>query len=99
MNSFLDDLTLEQLDSDALDLAELISIDAFKKIVEVYGGSGSLYIPSFATLRAGLRNQKLVQDYQAGLKVKHLTRKYHVSESLVYKIIRDYKAQEAAQDG
>ena len=62
MNSFLDDLTLEQLDGDALDLAELIGIDAFKKIVEVYGGSGSLYIPSFATLRAGLRNQKLVQD-------------------------------------
>ena len=74
-------------------------MDAFKKLVEVYGGSGSLYIPSFATLRAGLRNQKLVQDYQAGSKVKHLTRKYHVSESLVYKIIRDYKAQEAAQDG
>ena len=99
MNSFLYDRTLEQLDGDALDLAELIGIYAFKKIVEVYGGSGSLYIPSFATLRAGLRNQKLVQDYQAGLKVKHLTRKYHVSESLVYKIIRDYKAQEAAQDG
>ncbi len=31
MNSFLDDLTLEQLDGDALDLAELIGIDAFKK--------------------------------------------------------------------
>ena len=58
MNSFLDDLTLEQLDGDALDLAELIGIDAFKKIVEVYGGSGSLYIPSFATLRAWLRNLK-----------------------------------------
>ena len=99
MNSFLDDLTLEQLDGDALDLAELIGIAAFKNIVEVYGRYGPLYIPSFATLRAGLRNQKLVQDYQAGLKVKHLTRKYHVSESLVYKIIRDYKAQEAAQDG
>ena len=28
MNSFLDDLTLEQLDGDALDLAELIGIDA-----------------------------------------------------------------------
>ena len=99
MNSFLDDLTLEQLDGDSRELAEVIGMDAFKKLVEVYGGSGALYIPSFATLRAGLRNQKLVQDYQAGSKVKHLTRKYHVSESLVYKIIRDYKAQEAAQDG
>ena len=79
MNSFLDDLTLEQLDGDSRELAEVIGMDAFKKLVEVYGGSGSLYIPSFATLRAGLRNQKLVQDYQAGSKVKHLTRKYHVS--------------------
>lgn len=76
MNSFLDDLTLEQLDGDSRELAEVIGMDAFKKLVEVYGGSGSLYIPSFATLRAGLRNQKLVQDYQAGSKVKYHARSY-----------------------
>ena len=46
MNSFLDDLTLEQLDGDSRELAEVIGMDAFKKLVEVYGGSGSLYIPS-----------------------------------------------------
>lgn len=39
MDPFLDNLTLEQLDGDAFDLAELIGMDAFKKLVEVYGGS------------------------------------------------------------
>lgn len=70
MNSFLDDLTLEQLDGDSRELAEVIGMDAFKKLVEVYGGSGSLYIPSFATLRAGLRNQKIGSGLSSGLKSK-----------------------------
>lgn len=30
MNSFLDDLTLEQLDGDSRELAEVIGMDAFK---------------------------------------------------------------------
>ena len=39
MNPFLDTLTIEQLDGESLELAEVIGIEAFKKLIAVYGGS------------------------------------------------------------
>lgn len=99
MNSFLDDLTLEQLDGDALDLAELVGIDAFKKLVEVYGGSSVLYVPNFTNLRVTVRDRQLMQEYHSGKTVKQLARKYQLSERRVRQIIQRYKVQEAVQDG
>lgn len=99
MNSFLEDLTLEQLDGDSRELAEVIGIDAFKKLVEVYGGSSILYVPNFTNLRVTVRDRRLVQEYNSGKTVKQLARKYQLSERRVHQIIQGYKAQEAAQDG
>ncbi len=99
MNSFLDDLTPEQLDGDSRELAEVIGIDAFKKLVEVYGGSSILYVPNFANLRVTVRDRRLTQEYNSGKTVKQLARKYQLSERRVHQIIQGYKAQEAAQDG
>lgn len=99
MDPFLDNLTLEQLDGDAFDLAELIGMDAFKKLVEVYGGSSILYVPTFAKLRNAARDRQLLQEYQSRKNLKHLARKFQMSERRARQIIHDYKAQEAAQDG
>ena len=41
----IEDITLEQLNGDQHDLAELIGIDAYKKLVKYYGG-GFVYVLS-----------------------------------------------------
>lgn len=51
----LEELTLEDIPKTHKDIAEYIGIDAFKKLVELLGGS-SLYIPKEASLTRPIRN-------------------------------------------
>lgn len=100
MNSFIDDLTPEQLDGDSRELAEVIGIEAFKKLVEVYGGSSVLYVPNFIkfTRYCGC-DRRACAGIQFGQNSEAAGRKYQLSERRVHQIIQRYKVQEAAQDG
>ena len=87
MNPFLDTLTIEQLDGESLELAEVIGIEAFKKLIAVYGGSRVLYIPTLVKLRTSMRDRQLIRDYQGGEKTRRLAQKYQISERRVRQII------------
>lgn len=45
MDKFLDELTIEDLKGETQELAETIGLDAFKRLVQAYNGTGRLYIP------------------------------------------------------
>ena len=43
-NELLNELKLEDLQGEARELAETIGMDAFRRLVDVYGGTGRVYI-------------------------------------------------------
>lgn len=85
---YLDELTMEHLNGEALYLAETIGMDAFKRLISVYGSSGRLYIPAVSTLTAPIRNRHLYEDFQNGATIYELAAKYGLGESSVRNIIR-----------
>lgn len=87
IDSFLKNLTMEQLEGDSLELAQVIGIEAFRKLVAVYGGSQYVYIPRFTTLRCDARNQQILADYRSGATCNMLAKKYHLSNRFIRFII------------
>ena len=98
MDPFLDALTLEQLEGDSREFAEVIGMEPIKKLVAVYGGSGVLYIPNLVKLRTGVRDRQLIREYQGGVKIGHLARKYQISERRVRQIILKYNQLKKDED-
>ena len=45
-NELLKELQLEDLSGSARELAELVGMEAFLNLVDVYGGSSNLYVPT-----------------------------------------------------
>lgn len=87
IDSFLKDLTMEQLEGDTQELAQVIGMDAFRKLVAIYGGSECVYIPRLSTLRCNVRNQQMLKDYRSGATYNMLALKYHLSNRSVRLII------------
>lgn len=85
-------LTLEDLQGEARDLAELIGMDAFRKLVSVYGGTGRMYIPQPDMLLIPVRDAKIREEYD-GSNIYELCRKWDLSEGYVRKIVAE-KANE-----
>lgn len=52
MDKFLDELTIEDLKGETQELAETIGLDAFKRLVQAYNGTGRLYIPQLSRITA-----------------------------------------------
>lgn len=80
----LEELTLEDISKTHKDIAEYIGIDAFKKLVELLGGS-SLYIPKEASLTRPIRNRVIREKFNGDYRV--LARKYDISETQVRNIV------------
>ena len=56
-NELLNELKLEDLQGEARELAETIGMDAFRRLVDVYGGTGRVYIPqALSSVRSQSRN-------------------------------------------
>lgn len=89
MTDFLDELTMEQLNCKTQLLAETLGMDAFKRMLRVYDGTGNLHIPSLSTLTAPIRNEHLYEDYMRGASILDLAAKYELGESMIRKIIKE----------
>ena len=85
----LDDLHLEDLQPDAMELAEVVGMDAFKAIVCYCGGS-NLYVPSLSTILIKSRNRKIIQEYN-GFNQKQLARIYGMSQRHIKNIVNENK--------
>lgn len=81
-------LTLEDLSGESRELAEVIGMEAFIKLVEVYGGTGRMYIPQADTLLIPVRDAKIREEYD-GTNLYAICRKWDLSEGTVRRIVQE----------
>lgn len=79
--SELDKLTIEDLSGDQLLLAECIGMDAYKKLVNEYGGM-NVYIVKADSLLMNDRNSRIQKDFN-GRNYKYLAAKYNLTERTI----------------
>ena len=87
-NELLNHLQLDDLKGETHELAETIGMDAFRRLVDVYGGTGRVYIPQADTLLIPIRDRLIREEYN-GYNVYELCKKWDLGESMVRTIIRD----------
>lgn len=75
----------DDLNEEQQHLAELIGLDNFAKLVQVFGGT-NIYIPKAEAFGRTMRNEKIRQEYN-GRNIKSLAVKYGLTERQVYKLI------------
>ena len=83
----IEDITLEQLNGDQHDLAELIGIDAYKKLVKYYGG-GFVYVCKADTVMKINRNNEICDKFN-GYNYRELANEYNLSEKTIRELTAD----------
>ncbi|ARR08602.1 unknow (plasmid) [Vibrio campbellii] len=72
---------------------EQSSTNAFSLLMDITEKSGGIaYLAIGKKLRAYLRNLTLVDDYQSGMSINQLSKKYNLSHNTVYIVIRKANA-------
>lgn len=77
-----------QLSGEQKELAEIIGIESYKKLIENYGGS-HLYIPKSETVMKNLRNSEILKKFN-GNNHRKLSREYNISEITVRNILQNF---------
>lgn len=75
----------EQLSGEQRELAETVGLDAYKKLIEHFGGC-QLYVPKLETVLKEARNKEIKENF-TGFNYRELAKKYHVSEMTIRKIV------------
>lgn len=83
----LSDITLEDLQEQHRQIAECVGVPGFLKLVEMFGGNG-IYIPQMREV-VKLKAYRMIQKEFDGTNIKALSKKYGVSESTVYNVVRE----------
>lgn len=83
----IEELTLDDLQEQHREYAQIIGLDNLLKLADTFGGT-SIYIPQKREL---IKNKVYAAIYQEfdGSNLLHLTQKYGVSKSKVYEIVQD----------
>lgn len=79
-------LRLDDLKEQHREYAELIGVENFIHLSEVYGGT-TIYIPKMDDLLKNSRYAAIMQEFD-GTNIRQLARKYHVSERTIYRLVR-----------
>lgn len=87
MKTDAEGLTLDDLREQHREYAELIGLDNLLKLADTFGGT-SIYIPQKRELVKNKVYAAIHKEFD-GSNLLELTRKYGVSKSMVYKIVRD----------
>ncbi|GAA0863994.1 MULTISPECIES: Mor transcription activator family protein [Peptostreptococcaceae] len=82
----IEKITIKEIPQNNQDLAQLIGIENFKKLVKYMGGS-SIYIPKEQTLILSLRNKNIKKEFNGDIKI--LSRKYQISQSQIRNILKE----------
>ncbi len=75
----------EDLEEDDRELAELIGVENFIKLVQNYGG-GSIYLKKLETVTRKVRDREIKSKF-TGFNYSELAREYRLSEKMVRNII------------
>lgn len=82
----IEKITIKEIPQNNQDLAQLIGIENFKKLVKYMGGS-SIYIPKEQTLTLSLRNKNIKKEFNGDIKI--LSRKYQITQSQIRNILKE----------
>lgn len=85
--SLLKTLTADDLQEQHREFAEVVGMDNLIKLSRHFGGT-SIYIPQKREL-VKLKVYELIKNEYNGTNIKELAKKYDVSESTVYNVVRD----------
>ncbi len=85
--SALEKVRLEDLDQEQKEVAELIGLDSYKKLMAEYGGM-SIYIPKADRLERMERNDKIRSEFD-GYNFRELAMKYGLTEVSIRSIVSD----------
>lgn len=80
----LEYLSMEDVADSMKGMAEVIGIEAYKKLIE-YAGGGYIYIPTIASSVKPVRNRLIKERFRGDY--KQLSREFGVSEILVRNIV------------
>lgn len=83
--------SLEQLSGDQKELAEIVGLEAYRKLVENFGGC-QIYIPKLEMTLKKIRNIEIRNSFN-GSNYRELAKKYHLSEKTVREIISGKEAE------
>lgn len=87
MKAVIGELTLDDLQQQHREYAEVIGIDNLLKLSDNFGGT-SIYIPQRRELMKNKIYAAIYKEFD-GSNLPELTQKYGVSKSTVYKIVQD----------
>ena len=85
MNLF-QDITLQDLSEEQREIAELIGLEKYLKMVESFGGE-AIYIPKSDGLLKTVRNRLIREDWEAGKSYRLLAKKYHLTKNTIIAIV------------
>lgn len=88
----IDKLTgTEQLREDQRELADVIGLEAYKKLIRHYGGN-QLYIQQVDSVLKDMRDKELNEKFD-GSNYKELSREYGISEMTIREIVKEKRQQ------
>lgn len=99
MMDLIDKLQLEDLEAEQHKLAEVIGIEAYRRLLKSYAGLG-IYVPTVDTITLNLRDRLIREEY-TGYNARELALKYGLTERWIQTItenIREVKRR-APLDG
>lgn len=85
-----------QLDGEQREIAEIIGIDAYKKLVGHFGGS-HIYVCKADTILRDARNEEIYREFN-GYNYRRLALKYNLSEKTIREIVTEYIRRENKSD-
>lgn len=85
--SIIDNIKESDLDEDQRQLAELIGLDNYQKLIKTYGGT-PIYIPKADAFIRASRNEQIKADFN-GYNFRQLAFKYNLTEVQIRSIVAD----------
>lgn len=82
-----ENIEISDLDEQHQELANIIGIDNLLELAAHFGGT-QIYIPQIDKLVKNVKYKKIIEEFD-GFNIRQLSQKYNVSESTVYRLVRD----------
>lgn len=89
MSDIFDNLQLDDLEGSQREVAEVVGIENYRKLVREFGGT-YIYIPEHDGFKASIRNETIRNEFD-GYNFKELARKYSLSESAIRNIVGELR--------
>lgn len=92
MNELLAALRIEDLSGNDKEIAEVVGLGAFCRLVDHYGGTSKLYIPKADMLVIPKRNELICREFD-GANYIELAKKWNLTERYIQDIVKEKRAE------